>query len=112
MKYKYFYIAIVTRLVIVIFFAVTGSYFFFEKQAYFLSIILFIFLVLASLNLILYFNKINKGISFFLTGIENDDTSLRIPTKTGSKAIDDVFKGMNNLNELFKQIKIKISTQE
>ncbi|MDA3912243.1 MAG: ATP-binding protein, partial [Bacteroidales bacterium] len=48
----------------------------------------------------------------FLTGIENEDASLKIPAKTGNKAVDSVFKGMNNLNELFKQTKVKISTQE
>ena len=112
MKYKHFYIALITRLIIIISFAITGAYLFFEKQAYVATVILFIFLLLASLNLISYFNKINKWISFFLMGIENEDTSLRIPTKSGNKAIDDVFKGMNNLNELFKQTKIKISTQE
>jgi len=112
MKYKHFYLAIITRLIIIISLAITGTYLFLDKQAYIATVILFIFLILASLNLIRYFNKINRWISFFLLGIENEDTSLKIPTKTGNKAIDDVFKGMSNLNELFKQTKIKISTQE
>ena len=112
MKYKHFYIAIITRLLIIVSLSLVGTYLFFEKQAYVASGFLFVFLLLASINLIRYFNKINRWISFFLMGIENEDTSLRIPSKTGNKAIDDVFKGMNNLNELFKQTKIKISTQE
>lgn len=112
MRYKHFYIAIIIRLIIIISLAIIGSYFFFEKQAYLKTVILFVFLVLASINIIRYFNKINQWISFFLRGIENEDTSLRIPNKTGDKAIDDIFIGMNNLNELFKKTKIKISTQE
>ena len=112
MKYKHFYIALITRLIIIISLAITGAFLFFEKQAYVTTVILFIFLLLASLNLIRYFNKINKWISFFLLGIENEDTSLKIPTKTGNKSIDDIFKGMNNLNEIFKKTKVKISTQE
>lgn len=112
MKYKHFYIAIIIRLIIVLSFAISGTYMFFEKQAYAITIMLFVLLIISLVNLIQYFNKINKWISFFLTGIENEDASLKIPAKTGNKAIDSVFKGMNNLNELFKQTKVKISTQE
>lgn len=112
MRFKHFYIALIIRLIIIIVLAIIGSYFFFEKQAYLKAAILLVLLVIVSLNLLRYFNKINKWIAFFLKGIENEDTSLRIPNKTGDKAIDGIFKGMNNLNERFKQTKIKISTQE
>lgn len=113
MKYRHFYIAIIIRLILIISIAIAGAYLFFEKQPCIITVLLFVFLLfLAALNLIRYFNKINRWISFFLMGIENEDTSLKIPTHTGNKAIDAVFIGMNNLNELFKQTKIKISTQE
>ncbi|RLD79302.1 MAG: hypothetical protein DRJ10_09020, partial [Bacteroidetes bacterium] len=112
MKYKHFYLAVITRLVIIILLSITSSYLYFEQKAYFLSIVILVFVVFTSINLISYFNKINKWISFFLLGIENEDTSLRIPSKTGNKAIDDVFKGMNKLNVLFKQTKIEIITQD
>ncbi len=112
MKYKHFYIAIITRLLIIISLAIIGTYLFLDRQDYIITVILCVFILLASLNLIRYFNKINRWISFFLMGIENEDTSLKIPTKTGNKAIDAVFRGMRNLNELFKQTKIKVSTQE
>ena len=112
MRYKHFYIAILTRILIIVSLTVIGTYLFLETQAYKTTVLVFVFLLLASLNLIRYFNRINRWISFFLMGIENEDTSLRIPSETGNKAIDAVFKGMNNLNELFKQTKIKISTQE
>ena len=112
MKYKHFYLAVITRLVIIILLSITSSYLFFEQKAYFISIVILVFVVFACINLISYFNKINKWISFFLLGIENEDTSLRIPSKTGNKAIDDVFKGMDKLNDLFKQTKIEIITQD
>ena len=104
--------AVITRLVIIILLSIAGSYLFFEQKAYIASIGVLVFVVFACINLIYYFNKINKWISFFLLGIENEDTSLRIPSKTGNKAIDDVFKGMHKLNELFKQTKVEIITQE
>jgi PAS domain S-box-containing protein len=64
------------------------------------------------LNIINYFNKTNKWISFFLLGIENEDSTLKIPSKSGNKSIDEVYRGIKRLNDIFKQTKIDISTQE
>ena len=89
-----------------------GTYLFVAHQSYVLVFIIFLILILAVINLIKYFNNINRWISFFLLGIENEDTTLKVPPKTGNKAIDEVYKGMERLNDLFKQTKIDISTQE
>ncbi len=64
------------------------------------------------INTILYFNRVNHWIASFLEGIENEDTTLKIPTKTGNKAINEVFKGLHRLNELFRTTKIEIGVQE
>lgn len=66
----------------------------------------------AVINIIRYFNRLNNWIASFLLGIENDDTTLRTPAKTGNKAIDNVYTGVERLNELFKKTKIDIGTQE
>lgn len=50
--------------------------------------------------------------AFFLLGIENEDTTLKPPPRSGNKTIDDVYTGITRLNNLFKQTKIEISTQE
>jgi nitrogen fixation/metabolism regulation signal transduction histidine kinase len=50
--------------------------------------------------------------AFFILGIENEDTTLKPPPKSGNKAIDDVYEGISRLNELFKKAKIDITTQE
>ena len=47
-----------------------------------------------------------------MLGIENEDTTLKIPEKTGNKAIDEIFGGLHRLNELFRKTKIEIGTQE
>jgi len=112
MRNKHFYISIITRLAIIIILVMAGTYVFLVHHSYILSFIIFLFLIIAVVNLIKYFNNINRWISFFLLGIENEDTTLKVPQKTGNKAIDEVFKGMDRLNELFKQAKIDISTQE
>ena len=112
MTYKHFYKAILTRLVLIILFAVAAAFFFFEKQNYYLTALFVLLLIVATINIIRYFNHINRWISFFLLGIENEDTTLKIPSKSGNKAIDDVYKGMSRLNELFRQTKTEINTRE
>jgi len=112
MAYKHFYRAIITRLIIIIALAAGGSWLFFEKHAVVLSLLSFVLMLGASANIIRYFNKINRWTSFFLLGIENEDTTLKIPSKSGNKAIDEVYKGMNRLNELFRQTKTEINTRE
>lgn len=112
MGYKHFYIAIILRLVITILLSMAGAFLFFEKQAYILSLLTLLLLIGAIINIIRYFNKINQWMAFFLLGIENEDTSIKVPTKSGNSAIDEVYIGIERLNNLFKKSKIDISTQE
>ncbi len=112
MGYKHFYIAIILRLIIIILLSMVIAFLCFEKQAYILCLLPLILLTGAIFNIIKYFNTINEWMAFFLLGIENEDTSLKVPSKSGNKAIDDVYIGIERLNNLFKQTKIDISTQE
>ncbi len=112
MKYKHFYQAIIFRIISIIVFSFLASWFWFQRDRAGLSILMGLIVVIFGINTVKYFNNINRWIAFFLLGIENEDTTLKIPKKTGSKAIDDVFEGMDRLNELFKQTKLEISTQE
>ena len=112
MSYKHFYGAIILRLAIIIMLSAAATYFYFDKQAVILSILFCILLVAAVINIIRYFNRLNHWIASFLLGIENDDTTLKTPSNTGNKAINDVYTGIERLNKLFRKTKIDISTQE
>ncbi len=112
MGYKHFYIAIISRLVVIVLLSMAIAFLCFEKQAYLLCLLPLILLIGAIINIIWYFNTLNQWISFFLLGIENEDTSLKVPTKSGNKTIDDVYIGIDRLNKLFQQTKIDISIQE
>lgn len=112
MGYKHFYIAIILRLIIIILLSMALAFLCFEKQAYLLCLLPLVLLIGAIINIIWYFNTLNQWISFFLLGIENEDTSLKVPTNSGNKAIDDVYIGIDRLNKLFQQTKIDISIQE
>ena len=112
MSYKHFYGSIIFRLAIIIMLSVVGAYLFIEKHALIFIIPVLILLVIAVINIIRYFNGLSRWIASFLLGIENDDTTLKTPSKTNNKAIDDVYAGIERLNQLFRQIKIDISAQE
>lgn len=88
------------------------SYLIFVEKDYVLCLLPIFLLVITLFNIVMYFNKINQWIAFFLLGIENEDSTLKAPTKSGNKAIDDIYFGINRLNEIFQQTKIEISTQE
>lgn len=112
MSYKHFYGAIILRQVIIILLSAAATYLFFAKHLIILSILSLVLLVGAVINIIRYFNSLNHWIASFLLGIENDDTTLKTPSPTGNKAINEVYKGIERLNELFRKTKKDISTQE
>jgi len=112
MKYKHFYIAISIRLLIIVLFSAGFGYFWFYKHQYIPAAIALIMIFITSVNLIQYFNKLNRWISFYLLGIENEDTSLRIPSNTGNKTIDEVLQSMQSINDFFKQTKIDMAAKE
>ena len=112
MAYKKFYTAILLRLIIIIMLSMAMAFLYFEKQSYYICLVILILLTGAVINIIKYFNNINQWIALFLLGIENEDTSLIAPSHTGNKIIDDVYQGIERLNDLFKQTKLDISIQE
>ena len=111
MTYKHFYWTIILRLAILVLIAGLTTYLFLQKEIL-LGIGASLLLVVQAIWIIRYFNKINQWIAFFLLGIENEDTTLKVPPKTDNKAINEVYKGMSRLNELFWQAKKEINTQE
>jgi nitrogen fixation/metabolism regulation signal transduction histidine kinase len=112
MSYKHFYRAIIIRLVIIIILAGLVTYLYFNRHAILLSILFLILLILAVINIIRYFNSLNNWIASFLLGIENDDTTLKIPSNIDNKSIREVYAGIERLNKLFRQTKLEIGAQE
>ncbi len=112
MTHKYFYRSIVIRLLIIIGLSMGGTWLFFVKHELILGSLSIVILILMAIGLVKYFNSINRWMAYFLLGIENEDSSLKVPANSSNKAINEVYKGMQRLNDLFKQAKIDISSQE
>ncbi len=112
MSYKHFNIAIFIRLAVIVLLSIAASYLIFASHSYAFSLLPISLLIIALINTVTYINKINQWIALFILGIENEDTTLKAPIKSGNKAIDDIYLGVKRLNDLFNQTKIEISTQE
>ena len=93
MTTRHYLQAIIFRLVIMVGLTMAASYLYFTKYQIFWSIIALLVVAALVVNTIVYINRINRWIASFLLGIENEDTTLKIPIKTGNKAIDEIFKG-------------------
>jgi len=112
MKFKFFYLNIILRITLIILLTFLTTHLLNEGvKMPFVLLVGFLVLVLA-ISTLFYVNRINRWVAFFLKGIENEDTSLRIPGKTGNRTIDTIFEGMEHLNNIFKQANININAQE
>jgi two-component system nitrogen regulation sensor histidine kinase NtrY len=112
MTQRRFQRAIIIRLIGLVAGTILAAYLLFVRHQIFWSALSMVVVIGLAINTMYYFNLINRWIASFLLGIENEDTTLQIPEKTGNKAIDEIFRGMNRLNELFRKTKIEIGTQE
>jgi small neutral amino acid transporter SnatA (MarC family) len=86
MNFKHFYRGILVRLTGLVLFSGITVFLYVKMESPVFSVFGGILVLIFAINTILYFNNINRWIAFFLLGIENEDTSLKIPTKTGNKA--------------------------
>jgi len=112
MTSRHYFRAILFKIICMLGFSMAACYLFFVEHQLFWSILAFLMAAGFVLNTLLYFNRVNRWIASFLLGIENEDTTLKIPENTGNKAIDEIFEGMNRLSQLFRRTKIEIGTQE
>lgn len=71
-----------------------------------LTDILFIFL------LIHFLNTTNRRISYFLESVQNDDSTLTMPTNITDKSIHSIYQGLNKVNRQIQQLKIENRQRE
>ncbi len=112
MAYRYFYLNILFRVLLVIVLTAVSTYLLLVKNAYLWGGIIIPIIVILVINLIKYFNRINTWVSFYLSGIENEDASLKVPSGSGNKVVDDVYMNVERIKNLLKQAKLDITTQE
>lgn len=79
---------------------------------------LFFIIFLSSVEVILvaefvnFLNSTNRQIIFFIQAINNDDTTLRFPMKTGNAIINDLHNSLNELNVILQKAKVSNQIRE
>ena len=87
MTHKRFDRAIIIRLICTVALAIAAAYLFFVRHQLFWSAVIMLAVIGLVINTIFYFNLINKWIASFLLGIENEDTTLKIQKKPGTRLL-------------------------
>ena len=96
MTNKHFYRAIIIRLICISWTYSLQYLIYFSTNINLFGVLLIMLIVIGvAINTIAYFNQVNQWIASFLLGIENEDTTLKIPKNTGNKAIDEIFSGID-----------------
>lgn len=109
---KNLYVQILFRVFVLVGFCLLGGWMLFDRQWYFLSILMFSGSIITSWNLVYFLNATNRRLFYFFDAIRNDDSTLSFPEKTNNKTFVDLNKSLNKVNLQIKQIKIENRMQE
>jgi len=82
------------------------------KENFYLIIFLSILIILLGYWLVKFFNHTNEQISYFISAVKNDDTTLRFPARTGDKVLNELHKSLNELNVVLQETKMKGQIKE
>jgi two-component system, NtrC family, nitrogen regulation sensor histidine kinase NtrY len=77
------------------------------KVNYIIEVFLSAMIVFLGYRLIKFFNHTNEQISYFISAVKNDDTTLRFPARTGDKILNELHKSLNELNIVLQETKMK-----
>lgn len=112
MAYKHYNIALVLRILLLVITSVAIGFAIGNRLDLPWFVILLIIELSSIYNLIRFLNRTNEQISFFIQAVNNDDTTLRFPEKTGNSIISDLHKNLNELNIILQKTKVQNQIRE
>jgi nitrogen fixation/metabolism regulation signal transduction histidine kinase len=68
--------------------------------------------IILAYQLVRFFNRTNEQISYFISAVKNDDTTLRFPIRTGNKVLNELHQSLNELNTILQETKIRGQIKE
>ncbi|MFI2742485.1 sensor histidine kinase [Zhouia sp. PK063] len=108
---KNLYFQIITRVCLVVLNSFLCCYFFLQKE-YTLTLLASVVLAVQIIYFILYINRTNTKIAYFINAIKNDDYSFRFPEENDSKTLIELHKSLNKLNDTILETQLKLKIQE
>ena len=112
MAFKHYNRLLVIRLVVIVGLAFAiGCLVMMGKSLFFIIFLSSVEVILVA-EFVNFLNSTNRQISFFIQAINNDDTTLRFPIKTGNAIINDLHNSLNELNVILQKAKVSNQIRE
>lgn len=109
---KNLYIQIMLRVLLIVASSMALGWIIFEQKAYVLATIPIMVLLIVSLNLIYFLNRVNRRIYYFFDAIKNEDSTLSFPKTTNNKIIQELNQSLLKVNKQIQQIYVETQQQE
>ncbi len=109
---KNLYVQIIIRVLLMVAMALLLGYTVFTKQAFIISIIPVLLILISTINLIYFLNRINRRIFYFFDAIKNEDSTLSFPKNIDNIIINDLNQSLLKVNKQIQQIYVENRQQE
>jgi len=109
---KNLYFQFLFRVLLLIAISLFWGWLIFEKEYYIFSIIVGFVIIILGANLIHFLNITNRRLRYFFDAIQNEDSTLTFPEKTGNKTFKELNNSLNRVNLQIQQIQIENRQQE
>lgn len=111
MAVKNLYTIIIVRVLLITVTSIGFSYFLMKSQINY-SLYFLLLIVIQVIFLIRFLNNTNRNIAYFFNSVENEDSTIHFPEKSGPKSVKELNKSINRVNKLIQKVKIQIQVQE
>ncbi|MEE4215359.1 MAG: ATP-binding protein, partial [Bacteroidales bacterium] len=112
MAFKRYNIKLIIHLLLLAAFSAGGAVYLAEKGFDIYFLLIAALAIILVFNLIRLFNRSNEELSFFLSSVLNEDSSLVFSEKTGNKSYDSLHRSINRLNDQIRDARMKVIVQE
>ena len=109
---KNFHIRIIIRSCFLALTALLMGWLFFGEKVFLLGGFILLIFIIQVLELVQFLNRTNQKIAFFFDAVRNDDSTLNFPENTGNKSLSELNASLNKVNDLIKNIKFELQSQE
>lgn len=112
MVFKSYNIKLIIHLLLLAALSAGGTFYLVEKGFDIYFLLIAALEILLVFNLIRLFNRSNEELSFFLSSVLNEDSSLVFSEETGNKSYDSLHRSINRLNDQIRDARMKVIVQE
>jgi len=107
-----FYFQTITRILAIAFLSALASWMIFAGKPFQFIVLVILTDILFIIFLVRFLSSTNRRISYFLESVQNDDSTLSMPTKVTDKSIHAIYQGLNKVNKQIQHLKIENRQKE